>query len=58
MIQIHGHLVAVSTMSEQEKQKQPELKERPIYKRPNITEANEKDWEDFFSAQEEDVFDR
>ncbi|MGA1341363.1 MAG: hypothetical protein ACO30S_07945 [Flavobacteriaceae bacterium] len=45
-------------MSEQEKQKQPELKERPIYKRPNITEANEKDWEDFFSAQEEDVFDR
>ena len=45
-------------MSEQENQRYPELKERPVYKKPTITEATEKDWEDFFSAQEEDVFDR
>lgn len=37
---------------------QKKTKEESKYKSPNITEATEKDWEDFFSVQEENIFDR
>lgn len=47
--------VVVSTMSEEE---QKVNKEEPKYRSPNITEATEKDWEDFFAVQEENIFDR
>ena len=32
--------------------------EKTEYSSPNISEATEKDWEDFFAVQEENVFDR
>jgi hypothetical protein len=48
-------LAAVFTMSEDN---QKNTKEETKYKSPNITEATEKDWEDFFSVQEENIFDR
>jgi len=37
---------------------QKETNKEIQYKSPNITEATEKDWEDFFSVQEENIFDR
>lgn len=37
----------------------PKEQEKPTtHRSPNITEATEKDWEDFFSVQEENIFDR
>jgi len=47
--------VAVFTMSEEE---QKLTKEENKYSNPNITDATEKDWEDFFAVQEENIFDR
>jgi hypothetical protein len=47
--------VAVFTMSEDE---QKLNKEEAKYHSPNITDATEKDWEDFFAVQEENMFDR
>jgi len=47
--------VVVFTMSKEE---QKVNKEESKYRSPNITEATEKDWEDFFAVQEENIFDR
>jgi hypothetical protein len=47
--------VAAFTMSEEE---QKLNKEENKYSNPNITDATEKDWEDFFAVQEENIFDR
>ena len=48
--------VAVFTMSEDEQKLNKE--EEAKYRSPNITDATEKDWEDFFAVQEENIFDR
>jgi uncharacterized cysteine cluster protein YcgN (CxxCxxCC family) len=47
--------VAVFMMSEDE---QKVNKEETQYRSLNITDATEKDWEDFFAVQEENIFDR
>jgi uncharacterized cysteine cluster protein YcgN (CxxCxxCC family) len=47
--------VAAFTMSEDE---QKVNKEENKYRSSNITDATEKDWEDFFAVQEENIFDR
>lgn len=55
MIRIQVPCAAVFTMSENEQQTN---KEENKYRSPNITDATEKDWEDFFAVQEENIFDR
>ena len=55
MKRTQAHNVVVSTMSEED---QKVNKEEAKYCSPNITEATEKDWEDFFAVQEENIFDR
>ena len=55
MKRIQALHVAVFMMSEDE---QKLNKEEAKYRSPNITDATEKDWEDFFAVQEENIFDR
>jgi hypothetical protein len=43
-------------MTSNEKQNEKESKD--LKENPRITEATQKDWDDFFSAQEDNIFDR
>lgn len=43
-------------MMSEEKQKEKDSKD--LKGNPRITEATEKDWNDFFNIQEENLFDR
>ena len=55
MKRIQALNVVVFTMSEES---QKPTKEENKYTSSNIAEATEKDWEDFFAVQEENIFDR
>jgi hypothetical protein len=43
-------------MTSDEKQNEKESKD--LKANPRIAEATQKDWDDFFSAQEDNIFDR
>ena len=55
MKRIQALHVVVFMMSEE---KQKPTKEEKKYSSSNVTDATEKDWEDFFAVQEENIFDR
>jgi len=40
------------------KEKQNEKESKDLENNSRITEATQKDWDDFFSAQEDNIFDR
>ena len=46
---------AVSTMS---KEQENEKETKDLKDNPRITEATQRDWDDFFSVQEDNIFDR
>jgi hypothetical protein len=39
-------------------EKQNEKQSKDLKENPRITEATQKDWDDFFSVQEDNLFDR
>jgi hypothetical protein len=48
-------LIAVSMMSDE---KQNEKESKDLKDNPRITEATQRDWDDFFAVQEDNLFDR
>jgi hypothetical protein len=39
-------------------EKQNEKEDKDLKDNPRITEATQRDWDDFFSVQEDNIFDR